>query len=59
MSHNLLQAKPLIQKNNLKELVDPTLGDAYDMGQLQRLALTAFMCVHQCSDHRPQMSQAC
>lgn len=54
-----LQAKPLIQKNSMKELVDPALGDAYDLDQLQRLALTAFMCVHQSSNHRPQMSQAC
>ncbi|XP_031252034.1 receptor-like cytosolic serine/threonine-protein kinase RBK2 [Pistacia vera] len=53
----VMWAKPLIQKNSMKKLADPALGDAYDLDQLQRLALTAFMCVHQSSNHRPQMSQ--
>ncbi|XP_044498733.1 receptor-like cytosolic serine/threonine-protein kinase RBK2 [Mangifera indica] len=53
----VMWAKPLIQKNNMKELLDPALCDAYDLYQLQRLAATAFMCVHQCPSNRPQMSQ--
>ncbi|KAJ0033887.1 hypothetical protein Pint_24987 [Pistacia integerrima] len=43
----VMWAKPLIQKNSMKELADPALGDAYNLDQLQRLALTAFMCVVQ------------
>ncbi|XP_021905029.1 receptor-like cytosolic serine/threonine-protein kinase RBK2 [Carica papaya] len=56
--HSLVMwAKPLITKNNIKELVDPTLGDAYDEEQLNRLVLTASSCIHQSSISRPQMSQ--
>lgn len=57
--NNTLQAKPLLSKNSIKELVDPCLADAYDSEQMNRLALTASLCIHQSSVHRPKMSQAC
>ncbi|KAB2599486.1 receptor-like cytosolic serine/threonine-protein kinase RBK2 [Pyrus ussuriensis x Pyrus communis] len=53
----VMWAKPLLSMNNIKEIVDPCLGDAYDLKEMKRLALTASFCVHQSSMNRPQMSQ--
>ncbi|XP_022740579.1 receptor-like cytosolic serine/threonine-protein kinase RBK2 [Durio zibethinus] len=55
--HKFLQAKPLIKENKFKELADPTLGDAYDLDQLNRVTGTASICIHQSAVNRPQMSQ--
>lgn len=54
-----LQAKPLIKENKIKQLVDPILGDDYDVEELDRLVFIASLCIHQTSMNRPQMSQAC
>ncbi|XVF66324.1 hypothetical protein PTKIN_Ptkin10aG0026200 [Pterospermum kingtungense] len=53
----VLWAKPLINENKIKELVDPTLGDVYDSEELTRLTGTASICIHQSAVNRPQMSQ--
>ncbi|KMS98862.1 hypothetical protein BVRB_3g068380 isoform B [Beta vulgaris subsp. vulgaris] len=53
----VMWAKPFLDKNKLKELVDPYLGDGYDKDQLKLLAMTANMCIHQSSIERPQMSE--
>jgi hypothetical protein len=53
------QAKPLLTSNNIKELVDPVLGDAYDAEQMKLVILSASMCIDQSSIQRPHMSQAC
>lgn len=53
----VMWAKPLLTKSSFKELVDPCLGDAYDVEQMSRIVLTASMCIHQSSVNRPQMSQ--
>jgi len=53
-----LQAKPLLTANNIKELVDPVLADAYDEEQMKLVTLTASLCVDQSSIQRPDMSQA-
>lgn len=55
----MLQAKPLLEKDSIEQLIDPTLGDAYNKKQLNRLILIAAACIHQSSNCRPQMSQAC
>ncbi|KAJ6981030.1 receptor-like cytosolic serine/threonine-protein kinase RBK2 isoform X2 [Populus alba x Populus x berolinensis] len=54
----VMWAKPLLLKNSIEELVDPILVDAYDSEQMDRLACTASMCIHQSPSERPQMSQA-
>ncbi|GMH08345.1 hypothetical protein Nepgr_010185 [Nepenthes gracilis] len=54
----LIWAKPLLETHDFKELVDPSLGDAYDMNQLKMMCLLAFMCIHHCAVQRPQMSEA-
>jgi hypothetical protein len=45
-------------KNSIKELVDPTLGDAYDSEQMDHVACAACICIDQSPLERPQMSQA-
>lgn len=56
---NSVQAKPLLKRRSMKELVDPTLGDAYNTEQLTWLLLIASACINQTSACRPQMSKAC
>ncbi|KAJ6722024.1 hypothetical protein OIU85_025050 [Salix viminalis] len=53
----VMWAKPLLQNNSIRELVDPILADAYNSEQMDRLACTASMCIHQSPSERPQMSQ--
>lgn len=53
----LLQAKPLLKKNNVRELVDPSLGDDYNNRQLNLMLLAASLCIQQSSIRRPSMSQ--
>ncbi|XP_039048770.1 receptor-like cytosolic serine/threonine-protein kinase RBK2 [Hibiscus syriacus] len=54
----LIWAKPLIAENKIKELIDPTLGDDYDLDELKRCIATASICIDQSAIDRPQMSQA-
>ncbi|KAL9248077.1 hypothetical protein vseg_021439 [Gypsophila vaccaria] len=53
----LLWAKPLLDKHDLKQLVDPILGSDYDDVELDRMVLTAAMCVQQTPVLRPRMNQ--
>lgn len=53
----VMWAKPLLIKNNVKELADPSLLDVYDVEQMKCLAAIASMCVQQSSVNRPQMKQ--
>ncbi|KAL4386787.1 hypothetical protein GQ457_09G022810 [Hibiscus cannabinus] len=53
------KAKPLIAENKINELIDPTLGDDYDLEQLKCCIATASLCIEQSATDRPQMSQAC
>ncbi|KAI3992390.1 hypothetical protein MKX01_000654 [Papaver californicum] len=55
----LMWAKPLLDKNDRKELADPSLGDEYDSHELNRVLLTASLCVQHSSILRPRMNQAC
>lgn len=53
-----IQAKPLLDANNIKDLVDPSLGDNYDEGQMGCFVLTASLCIEQSPILRPRMNQA-
>lgn len=53
----VILAKPLLQTSNFKELVDPRLGDAYDLTEMKRAMLTASVCIHHLSTMRPQMTR--
>lgn len=53
----VLWAKPLINDNSVKKLVDPSLGDTYDPEEMDRVILTASLCTEQTPILRPRMSQ--
>ncbi|XP_050375072.1 receptor-like cytosolic serine/threonine-protein kinase RBK2 isoform X1 [Argentina anserina] len=53
----VMWAKPLLMRNNVKELADPSLADGYNMEQMKCLASIASMCLQQSSVNRPQMRQ--
>lgn len=52
-----LQARPLLDAENVQELVDPRLAGAFDSEELHRVVLAATLCVRQSSVWRPCMSQ--
>ncbi|VVA96532.1 unnamed protein product [Arabis nemorensis] len=53
----VLWAKPLLDKKEIKQLVDPSLGDEYNREELIRFTSTASLCIEQSSLLRPRMSQ--
>lgn len=53
----VLWAKPLLDANNVKEIVDPRLGDSYDTAEMKRAMLTASECIHHSSTLRPPMNR--
>ncbi|KAJ0041024.1 hypothetical protein Pint_27702 [Pistacia integerrima] len=50
-------AKPLLDTNNVKELVDPRLREEYDRTEMKRAMLAASMCIHHMSINRPHMNR--
>ncbi|KAE8732455.1 Receptor-like cytosolic serine/threonine-protein kinase RBK2 [Hibiscus syriacus] len=54
----VIWAKPLIAENKIKELIDPTLEDDYELNELKRCVATASIYIDQSAIDRPQMSQA-
>ncbi|THU72849.1 hypothetical protein C4D60_Mb04t16540 [Musa balbisiana] len=55
----LMWAKPLLEQNHIRDLIDPSLGDSYDSKQMDRAAKTAYICIQHSSVLRPRMSEAC
>ncbi|KAL3524934.1 hypothetical protein ACH5RR_013306 [Cinchona calisaya] len=53
----VMWAKPLLEKNNAKELADPHLGDKYDIIEMKRAMLTASTCIHHLPSLRPNMKR--
>ncbi|XP_074563941.1 receptor-like cytosolic serine/threonine-protein kinase RBK1 isoform X2 [Curcuma longa] len=53
----LRQAKPLLDANNVEELVDASLRGAYDSDELARALRVASVCIHHLSTSRPAMNQ--
>ncbi|XP_059652572.1 receptor-like cytosolic serine/threonine-protein kinase RBK2 [Cornus florida] len=53
----VLWAKPLLDNNNVKDLVDTCLEDSYIPEEMDRVLLTASLCVEQTPVLRPRMSQ--
>ncbi|TXG65669.1 hypothetical protein EZV62_006944 [Acer yangbiense] len=41
----VLWAKPLLDNNDIRELADPSLGDNYDLEEMNRVVLTASLCI--------------
>ncbi|KAL3508016.1 hypothetical protein ACH5RR_033398 [Cinchona calisaya] len=53
----VMWAKPFLISKNIEELVDPSLGSAYDAEQINLMVMVASLCIQQSSTERPQMSQ--
>lgn len=53
-----MKAKPLMENNLIKELVDPCLGDDYNPQELERAIIAASLCIELTPVLRPRMSQA-
>lgn len=53
----VFQALPLIETLSLQELVDPRLGDSYNMGELYHMARTAHACIQTEPEMRPSMAE--
>ncbi|KAI5399272.1 receptor-like cytosolic serine/threonine-protein kinase RBK2 isoform X2 [Lathyrus oleraceus] len=53
----VLWAKPLLKKNDIMELIDPSLAGEFDYRQMNLMLLTASLCIQQSSIHRPSMRQ--
>jgi hypothetical protein len=51
-----VKAKPLLDSNNVKELVDPSLGNEYDPEELVHTLAVASMCIHHSSSSRPSVN---
>lgn len=47
----------MLDTNNVKELSDPQLGDAYDPNEMKRAMYTASVCIHHLPSMRPQMNR--
>ncbi|KAL3613588.1 hypothetical protein CASFOL_042622 [Castilleja foliolosa] len=51
----VLWAKPHLEKNNINEIVDPRLGDNYNIIEMKRAMFTASICIHHLPNSRPTM----
>lgn len=52
----VIWAKPLLEEENMGELVDQRLENAYDVNEIQRMMLAALLCITQSSQYRPHIS---
>ncbi|KAG6491769.1 probable receptor-like serine/threonine-protein kinase At5g57670 [Zingiber officinale] len=50
-------ARPFLNDGMVQMLVDPRLGDDYDMEQLKRVALSASLCIRATAALRPSMTE--
>ncbi|KAK6159075.1 hypothetical protein DH2020_006389 [Rehmannia glutinosa] len=59
-SHQSLHswAKPILDRGDIKEVIDPRVGDDYDVIQFNRLAFAASLCIRASPIWRPTMSEA-
>ncbi|KAL0339954.1 UNVERIFIED_CONTAM: putative receptor-like serine/threonine-protein kinase [Sesamum radiatum] len=58
-SHQSLHswAKPILNRGDTKEVIDPRIGEDYDVMQLNRLAFAASLCIRASPIWRPTMSE--
>ncbi|XP_020540238.1 receptor-like cytosolic serine/threonine-protein kinase RBK2 isoform X2 [Jatropha curcas] len=50
-------AKPFLDNNDIKELADPSLGGNYDPEEMDRIVLTASLCIEPSPILRPRINQ--
>ncbi|XP_051120717.1 probable receptor-like serine/threonine-protein kinase At5g57670 [Andrographis paniculata] len=58
-SHQSLHswAKPILVRGDVRELIDPRLGEDYDVVQLNRVAFAALLCIRSSPISRPTMTE--
>ncbi|KAG0469999.1 hypothetical protein HPP92_016699 [Vanilla planifolia] len=52
----VIWAKPFLEANDIKRLLDPSFGDDYDAEELKRVLLVSSICIHPISTSRPCMN---
>ncbi|XP_061967380.1 protein kinase STUNTED-like isoform X1 [Populus nigra] len=52
----VMWAKPILNGGKVSQLLDSSLGDSYDLDQMERMVLAATLCVKRAPRARPQMS---
>ncbi|XP_011027696.1 PREDICTED: probable receptor-like serine/threonine-protein kinase At5g57670 [Populus euphratica] len=52
----VMWAKPILNGGKVSQLLDSSLGDSYDLDQIERMVLAATLCVKRAPRARPQMS---
>ncbi|KAJ1700261.1 hypothetical protein LUZ63_000040 [Rhynchospora breviuscula] len=53
----LIWARPYLNDGSIEAIVDPRIGDDYDLDQLKRLTFVASLCVRASASWRPTMTQ--
>ncbi|KAK9011236.1 hypothetical protein V6N11_044090 [Hibiscus sabdariffa] len=53
----VIWAKPLLESDDVKKLVDPKLGDNYDPTEMKRAMLIASQCISHIASMRPSMEK--
>ncbi|GAB2279286.1 hypothetical protein Dimus_013931 [Dionaea muscipula] len=53
----VMWAKPLLDSNNVTDLVDHRLGTDYDPAQMKHFMYTASLCIHHKPSRRPHMNR--
>ncbi|CAN1829130.1 Receptor-like cytosolic serine/threonine-protein kinase RBK1 [Linum perenne] len=51
------QAKPLLEQSDESALIDPRLGNDFNLAEMKRAMVTAFLCIDHDSDMRPSMAR--
>ncbi|KAK4480123.1 hypothetical protein RD792_013180 [Penstemon davidsonii] len=53
----VMWAKPLLQKENVKEIADPRLVEKYELTEMKRAMYTASTCINHLPNMRPNMKR--
>lgn len=53
----VIWAKPLLERGNVKGLIDPQLGNSYELVELKRTIMLASLCIHHTPETRPNMKR--
>lgn len=51
------QVRPLLSAGNIRDIVDPSLGDNYDLESMWKVAETGMLCVEPKGVNRPTMTE--
>ena len=53
----VMWARPLLERNEVRALVDPGIGDTVDINELRRISYAAALCIQHSAIRRPRMSE--